>query len=559
MRASRLLPATVAAAAVLALSTMPPKAGELSERAPEPFRSTVAGAYHIHTRASDGSGTVAEVAAAAARAGLQFVIITDHGDGTAIRPPSYRSGVLCLEGVEVSTTGGHYVALGLGPTPFPLGGEPRDVVADVARWGGFGIVAHPYSPKPDLRWQDWNLPADGIEWMNADSEWRERTAWQLAAALVHYPFRPAESLTALFRRPVDPISEWDRLTARRRVVGLAGADAHATLGLSRVGVQAGFTALPSYDASFRALSIHVEPLQPLTGEAAADARSVLAGVAAGHLFTSIDGFAHPARFSFTASSGHSAATEGDDLVLDGPVDLRAAVNNPAASLVLFRDGVPIERAPSATATFRMAATPAVYRVEAHVSSEPTDLPVPWIVSNPIYVLEHARSPAAAAEVRPAVATRLLLPDGLTSWHTEPPPGSATSLALDHGQDGAQALRITYALGPGRATTQQATAVCEIAGVAQFDRLAFEGQASRPMRMSVQLRDGSDHVWRRSVYLDATTRPVVVSFVDFRPMTGTAAPAPDLTRVRGLLFVVDLTNNRPGDSGTIRLSGLRLER
>src|ERR1700737_3808531 len=46
---------------------------------------TVPGAYHIHTTRSDGHGDRTMVASAAARAGLSFVILTDHGDGT--RPP----------------------------------------------------------------------------------------------------------------------------------------------------------------------------------------------------------------------------------------------------------------------------------------------------------------------------------------------------------------------------------------------------------------------------------------------------------------------------------------
>ena len=92
------------------------------------------------------------VPAAAARVGLKFIVFTDHGDATR-RPdaPAYRSGVLCLDGVEISTTGGHYIALDMPASPFPLGGEPRDVVEDVQRLGGFGIVAHPDSPKTELR------------------------------------------------------------------------------------------------------------------------------------------------------------------------------------------------------------------------------------------------------------------------------------------------------------------------------------------------------------------------------------------------------------------------
>ena len=63
---------------------------------------------HVHTNRSDGLSPPDQVAAAAARAGLKFLIFTDHGDATrAPDPPSYRSGVLCLDGVEISTNGGH--------------------------------------------------------------------------------------------------------------------------------------------------------------------------------------------------------------------------------------------------------------------------------------------------------------------------------------------------------------------------------------------------------------------------------------------------------------------
>ena len=51
---------------------------------------TVAGAFHVHSTRSDGIGDREAIAAAAARAGLQFVVITDHGDATRQPdPPAY--------------------------------------------------------------------------------------------------------------------------------------------------------------------------------------------------------------------------------------------------------------------------------------------------------------------------------------------------------------------------------------------------------------------------------------------------------------------------------------
>ena len=103
----------------------------LPSRAPSVSPTTTAvtrgvrGAIHVHTSRSDGTGTVDEVAAAAARAGLAFVVFTDHGDATREPDaPRYRSGVLCIDAVEISTRDGHLIALGL-PSHHILSGAKR--------------------------------------------------------------------------------------------------------------------------------------------------------------------------------------------------------------------------------------------------------------------------------------------------------------------------------------------------------------------------------------------------------------------------------------------------
>src|SRR5262245_16531841 len=113
--------------------TLPPAAQHPA--VPQAPPNLAVGAYHVHSNRSDGSGTVDQIAAAAAVAGLQFVILTDHGDGTRPPdPPAYRHGVLCIDAVELNTASGHLVALNLqGAAPYPLAGEGRDVVEDVHR------------------------------------------------------------------------------------------------------------------------------------------------------------------------------------------------------------------------------------------------------------------------------------------------------------------------------------------------------------------------------------------------------------------------------------------
>jgi hypothetical protein len=225
------LAALVAAGAILVLAL--PSSGE---RVPVPpgwrdlASRTIAGAYHVHSTESDGGGDKPSIAAAAARAGLQFVIFTDHGDATRQPdPPRYIDGVLCLDAVEISTSEGHYVALDMPRAPYPLGGAAAAVVEDVERLGGFGIAAHPDSPKPALRWTADDLPVDGVEWLNADSEWRDETRFTRARAALGYLMRPADALASLLDRP-PTLARWDRWSAARPIVSLAAADAHGGIG-----------------------------------------------------------------------------------------------------------------------------------------------------------------------------------------------------------------------------------------------------------------------------------------------------------------------------------------
>ena len=157
-----------------------------------------------------------------------------------------------------STTGGHYAALGIGQAPYRLAGEPRDVIEDVHRLGGFGIAAHPDSPKAELRWREWVAPFDGLEWLNADSQWRDERRSTLARAVLTYWLRGPESIVRLFDRPELALVRWDAASAHRHVFAVGGLDAHARL---PVGVDAdrrdGWRSLnlPSYAAAFRTMSV----------------------------------------------------------------------------------------------------------------------------------------------------------------------------------------------------------------------------------------------------------------------------------------------------------------
>jgi len=533
--------AVLAAAFLFLLLPLPQRPLTLT---PAPTSATAVGAFHVHTDRSDGSGSPDEVAAAAARAGLNFVVLTDHGDGTRQPdPPQYRSGVLVLDGVELSTQGGHYIAVGLPQAPYPLRGEARDVVEDVKRLGGFGVVAHPDSPKPELRWNAWDAPFDAIEWLNADTEWRNQSRWQLARALARYPFRPVETLASLLDRPDRTLERWDALTQTRQVAALAGADAHARAGWSdddSNGYRAGwFLRIPSYDASFRAFANRVALERPLGTDAAAAAQTLLSALRAGRLYSAIDALATPASLEFTQA--------GSTLV--------ARTNAPGGgTIVLRRDGRVVSQQPVPELTFDSKGEQGTYRVEVHLANAPGAPPVPWIVSNPIYVRRAGWEVMAPVD-DPQPTISLSIQGG--PWRTETDNASSAQVAQTQPPNGPTVF--SYRLGGGGRAGQYAALAIGV-GTALTERahLAVRAHAPRPMRVSVQARHPqSGERWQKSIYLDAEIRDIVIPFSAMTPV-GTSG-AFDASRSDTVMFVVDLTNANPGTSGGFTIHDLRIER
>lgn len=521
----------------------------------QPSSTDVRGVFHVHTRRSDGTGSADDVAAAAAQAGLQFVIITDHGDGARRPdPPVYRSGVLCIDAVEISTTGGHYAALGLEPSPYPLAGEPRDVADDVRRLGGFGVVTHPLSGKLELAWRGWDVPFDGIEWLNGDSLWREAPLQRLLQAGWTYWLRPVGSIARLYQRP-RTLAGLAALVGGRRVVVLAGADAHARLGF-RDGpepyVNPVFLRVPSYQVMFEVASLRVRIPGPLSRHAQTDADAVVAAIRAGHVHSVVDAVAAPAQFDFSAASGGVSASEGDVLPMSDPVVVRTRANVPAGGwLVLFRNGAQVHRVAAQALTYA-SDQPGHYRAEAWVPADGREGFVPWIVGNPIYVggLGSGQAPPQPDMTGPTYWLEVSDP----LWGVEHDAGSQATIEREGGR-----IALRYALGRGPALAPF-VALSATTGVdRRATGIAFRGQADRPMRVSVQLRmpaPGDGYRWQRSVYLDRTVREVVIPFSDMRAVGATLAALPDLGGIRTVLFVVDTVNTRLGSAGRFALDEVR---
>ena len=223
-----------ARAAVLA----PPGRSPPASRAlPARLAAVCAAAIHVHTRPLDGTrtprrrrGRRREPRRAAVRHRARTMVTAP---GRRIRR-AYRDGVLCIDAVEISTEGGHYVALGLAArrrigSPASRATSSRTSRASAAS----AIVAHPESPKADLRW----TRLDAAVRRHRVAQRRQRVAGRarsVAAARARRCIRSAapETIAAMFDRPPAPFARWDSLArCTAASSGVAGHDAHARIGL----------------------------------------------------------------------------------------------------------------------------------------------------------------------------------------------------------------------------------------------------------------------------------------------------------------------------------------
>jgi predicted metal-dependent phosphoesterase TrpH len=108
---------------------------------------------HIHTLASDGVSSVAEILDFAERqAGLDVIAITDHERVDAAHAAHAMAAargmrIEVIVGEEVTTRSGHVVALFINERIRPWG-SLKSTVARIHEQGGLAIIAHPLVPYP---------------------------------------------------------------------------------------------------------------------------------------------------------------------------------------------------------------------------------------------------------------------------------------------------------------------------------------------------------------------------------------------------------------------------
>ncbi|HZB07227.1 MAG TPA: CehA/McbA family metallohydrolase [Thermoleophilaceae bacterium] len=333
---------------------------------------------HIHSTHSDGTGTVREIARAAARARADVVLLTDH-DTVAARKlgeEGWYGDVLLLAGEEVSPLGrDHYLAFDVDEHVRHRGLDACGIARAVRDAGGFGFAAHPFSEgserfkRPGMPFGGLDCDAlHGIELWSFANDTGERIAG--IPSLIRFLLAPGRVLD---HPPERNMRAWDELCRDRRVVAIGGLDAHQ-FG-KRVGPVVPLRIM-AYRRTFRYIRTHVLCPEAPSRELERDRELVFGALREGRCYIAVDSVAPARGFRF----------EADDLPMGGeaPAGRRTlrARTPLAARLRLVRDGRELAAAEGTSLDLEVE-EPGAYRVEARRHAKGRERT--WILSNPVYL------------------------------------------------------------------------------------------------------------------------------------------------------------------------------
>lgn len=343
------------------------------------------GAIHIHSTYSDGTSSIEQIAKEAKKAGLKWIVITDHNSiaGLEDGKEGFYEGVCVIVGQEISPDHyDHYMAFGLNEK-ISEKQEAQDFINEVNEKGGFGFIAHPDEQEvreneyPALRWRNWEVENfTGLEIWNYMSDWVDT----LAPANKFKKFlKPDTTLHG----PTEPtLKWWDKLNlySEKVVPAIFGLDVHC--------FKYNFKGIPlkvfPYKKSFKTLQNFVQLSDFLSTdfntaknqihEAIKNGNNIMIqnslGGFAGTVFTATKKNEH-GRF-FKATAGEVFTIE-DDFIID--------VETPKVSEIrLYKDGEVVKTEQTKHLKYNTS-EPGSYRFESYLEGRY------WIMSNPIKVVK----------------------------------------------------------------------------------------------------------------------------------------------------------------------------
>ncbi len=342
------------------------------------------GNIHIHSTYSDGSGTVAEIAQAAADAGLSYIIICDHQTLAALQEEAMSRGVLVLAGMEINIEKNHYLGLNLQSPVDSNDNQPQGVIDQVNKQGGFGIIAHPFDrgsryieKGKAFPWRDWPVFGfTGMEIWNFSSHWRGLHP-SLFRTLYWFFLNRKGAMKGPPRRL---LKLWDCYNMNgHRIAGIGSSDAHAY----RYKLPFFSIIIFSYRYTFTTINTYVVLQEKLSGRFQEAKNQVLNAIKDGRCYTAFESYGAARDFSFRALNGKDPVLMGETVTLDDGLLLEIKAPSKCSQIRLICNGELIAEDHCAHLNFYPTKA-GIYRTEVYYRPL-LGKARPWIYSNPIYI------------------------------------------------------------------------------------------------------------------------------------------------------------------------------
>ncbi len=289
------------------------------------------GSIHIHSKYSDGSGTVDEIAASAGESNFDFIILTDHNTMKAKSKgyEKWHGNIMLIVGYEMndSKNRNHYLVLGTddvigsyetlpdGDTGSKM--SAHEYVREIKNKGGIGFLAHPDEVRnhlpdhPAYPWTAWDIEDfTGIEIWNHMSEWAEGlNDSNKLQRFIH----PLKSITA----PNEvTLKRWDALNEKRKVVAIGGIDAHA----HKHNIMGMIFEIFSYKILFKSIRTHVfvenEIVRGSNDNFEYDKKQIINALGKGRSFIVNNYYGSGKGFRFAAEYDGLQYSMGDEILFD---------------------------------------------------------------------------------------------------------------------------------------------------------------------------------------------------------------------------------------------------
>ncbi|MEW6456484.1 MAG: PHP domain-containing protein [Acidobacteriota bacterium] len=520
--------------------------------------SELEGVIHVHSILSDGKSDVKQISEEAKKAGLDFLILTDHGHPNfkSLKQEGIHNSISVISGSEISVHEGHLLGIGFEEPTYKFSPVGKEAMEDVREGGGISIIAHPNSKKVP-----WNGNFDGnfngIEIINIDSQMRGHNLVSLVTLPFIYPINPLYAFLRIIKNPVEEIKKWDSLNKKGEVWGFYALDAHGKLSIT----ESFSLPFPSYSSLFRIIKLHIPVEKDFPINFREKRALILNSLKNGKFYSSIDGASSSRGFRFYGKKGNKFLSAGEIEEKESDLFVEASFNFPF-EIHLIKNGETIKKSKEKILKYRVKEN-GFYRAEVHLINNPVlREDVPWILSNPIYMRSKKTDEINGQK------NELLKEKFLTDFKNEKyfveEKDQKSWVHTEISEDGNKNyLLMKFKLGiPEKKNENLWCALTrrEYMNFNEYKGLSFNIKSDKKLRVWFQVRDifqNEERWWARSVKIKENWEEKIIYFKDLYNIKGKKDYPINLKYITGIFFVFDRGSTIEGTDGKIYLSKLCL--